>query len=80
MLRDRLGFRIASFALAVTVGAGGSARAVTTTVRNACRADAMRLCHSVIHDEAKRHACMQAHKAQLSKACIDAVVKSRQHG
>ncbi len=66
--------------LAIVVGLSGAAHAVTAAVSDACRADAHRLCESVIGDAAKRHACMQAHKAQLSKGCIDAVVKSRQHG
>jgi hypothetical protein len=66
--------------LAILVGLSGAAHAVTAAVSNACRADAHRLCQSVISDAAKRHACMQAHKAQLSKGCIDALIKSRQHG
>jgi hypothetical protein len=46
-------------------------------VRDARRGDAYRLCSSVIHDEAKRHACMQAHAAQLSKGCIAAIRKGK---
>ena len=80
MFRKTFRFQAASLAAAVAFGSIGSAQAVTEAVRNACRADAIRLCHSVIHDEAKRHACMEAHKSQFSKPCIDAIVKSRQHG
>jgi hypothetical protein len=63
----------------VVLGCGDAAQAVTAAVRNACRADAHRLCESVILDPVKRHACMQAHKSELSKGCIDAVIMSRQH-
>jgi len=43
-------------------GAGNSARA-------ACRADAYRFCGSVIKDADKRHACLAAHRSQLSPGC-----------
>jgi hypothetical protein len=51
--------------------------AATAAVRAACRGDAYRLCSSVIHDEAKRHACMHAHAAQLSQGCIAAIRKGK---
>jgi len=79
MFRNRIRI-IATLLAAVFVAFGGPANAVPAAVSNACRADAHRLCESVIGDAAKRHACMQAHKAQLSKGCVDAVIKSRQHG
>jgi len=48
-------------------------------VKKACYADAKRLCASDLGDDAKRHACMQEHKAELSKDCLDAITASRQH-
>ena len=49
------------------------APAATAAVRAACTGDAKRLCAAVIHDAAKRHACMSAHASQLSKGCIAAI-------
>jgi hypothetical protein len=54
-----------------------AARAVPAAVREACRSDAIKFCDAVIHDETKRRACMQSHRAELSTRCIDAVRKSR---
>ena len=48
-------------------------------VKKACYADAKRLCASALGDDAKRHVCMQEHRAELSKDCIDAIAASRQH-
>jgi hypothetical protein len=69
-------FRIASFAI-VVLCLPGAAQAVPAAVREACKADAIKLCDSVIHDAAKRHACMQAHRAELSTRCVDAVKRTR---
>jgi acyl-CoA thioesterase I len=48
------------------------------TVRDACVADARRLCAAVIQDNEKRHACMRAHRAELSSDCRRAIAESRQ--
>lgn len=48
------------------------------SVREACIADARRLCADVLGDESKRHQCMQEHRAQLSKDCLRAIAESRQ--
>jgi hypothetical protein len=48
------------------------------SLHDACLADAKRLCADVIRDDAKRHECMHEHRAELSKDCIDAIVRSRQ--
>jgi acyl-CoA thioesterase-1 len=48
-------------------------------VKRACYADAKRLCADVLGDDEKRHACMQAHRAELSKDCLHAIAQSRQH-
>jgi len=48
-------------------------------VKKACYADAKRLCASTLGDDTKRHACMQEHRSELSKDCIDAIAASRQH-
>ncbi len=50
----------------------------TDAVRHACVSDARRLCAAVIGDDAKRHQCMQEHRAQLSKDCLRAIAQSRQ--
>jgi hypothetical protein len=70
-------FRIVSFAI-IVLCLSGAAQAVPAAVREACKADAIKLCDSVIRDAAKRHACMESHKAELSTRCIDAVRSSRQ--
>lgn len=57
--------------------ASDPAAAASTAVRAACREDAIRLCASVVLNSSKRHACMHAHAAQLSKGCITAIRKSR---
>ncbi len=49
----------------------------TASLHKACIADARRLCSAVLGDEDKRHACMQEHRAQLSKDCLHAIVESR---
>ncbi len=46
-------------------------------VRDACVADARRLCSAVIRDNAKRHACMSEHRAELSSDCRRAIAESR---
>jgi hypothetical protein len=72
-------FRIVSFAI-VVLCLPGAAQAVPAAVREACRPDAIKFCDSVIHDTAKRRACMQSHRAELSTRCIDAVRSSRMGG
>ncbi len=49
------------------------------TVKQACYADAKRLCSKVLGDDEKRHACMQEHRSELSKDCLHAIAASRQH-
>jgi len=52
--------------------APASANMIGGTPRNAraaCRDDAYRFCGSVIKDDGKRHACMLAHRSQLSAGC-----------
>ena len=68
-------FRIVLFAVFVCIS--GAAQAVPAAVREACRSDAIKFCYSVIHDTAKRRACMQSHRAELSTHCIDAVRNNR---
>jgi acyl-CoA thioesterase-1 len=48
------------------------------SVKEACKADAHRLCADVLGDDEKRHACMVAHRSQLSKDCLQAIAESRQ--
>ncbi len=50
---------------------------VTKSVREACVADARRLCASVLGDDDKRHQCMQEHRAELSKDCLHALAANR---
>jgi hypothetical protein len=69
--------RIASVAMILCFAWSGTAVATTAAVRAACTTDAKRLCASVIHDAAKRHACMSAHSAQLSAGCKAAIRASR---
>ncbi|MGB6449159.1 MAG: GDSL-type esterase/lipase family protein [Steroidobacteraceae bacterium] len=47
------------------------------SVREACAADARRLCANALGDDAKRHSCMQEHRSELSKDCLHAIVESR---
>jgi len=72
------GHRLAAENLVPAVAeALGPPTAPTRTVREACMADARRLCSDALGDEAKRHACMQAHRAELSKDCLHAIAESR---
>ena len=48
------------------------------SVREACAADARRLCPDALGNDEKRHACMQEHRSQLSKDCLHAIAESRQ--
>jgi hypothetical protein len=57
-----------------------TAYAASEAVREACKDDAMKLCHSVISNTAKRQACMRAHSADLSERCRNAVKASRTKG
>jgi hypothetical protein len=43
-------------------------------------ADARRLCSAFMQDDAKRHACMHDHRAELSSDCRRAIAESRQRG
>jgi hypothetical protein len=45
----------------------------SAALRDACGADARKLCKSVVSNTAKRTACMKAHYAQLSAKCKDAI-------
>jgi lysophospholipase L1-like esterase len=54
-------------------------QAPSAQVRAACTADAKRLCADVLVDEVKRRECMHDRRAELSKDCLDAIAKSRQH-
>jgi acyl-CoA thioesterase-1 len=58
--------------------AQSTTQAPSTEVRDACAADARRLCASALGDDAKRHECMHEHRAELSKDCLNAIAKSRQ--
>jgi hypothetical protein len=45
----------------------------SSALRDACGADARKLCKSVVSNTAKRTACMKAHYAQLSAKCKEAI-------
>ena len=45
----------------------------SAALRDACGADARKLCKSVVSDTAKRNACMKSHYAQLSAKCKEAI-------
>lgn len=45
----------------------------SAALRDACGADARKLCKSVVSNTAKRTACMKAHYAELSAKCKDAI-------
>jgi len=45
----------------------------SAALRDACGADARKLCKSVVSNTAKRTACMKAHYAELSDKCKDAI-------
>jgi hypothetical protein len=49
----------------------------TPALRRACGPDARKLCASVISNTAKRQACMRAHRAELSEACLAAIQRAR---
>jgi acyl-CoA thioesterase I len=53
-------------------------QAPTEAVRDACMADAKRLCAAVLGNDAQRHECMHEHRAELSPDCVAAIVRSRQ--
>jgi hypothetical protein len=72
---EEMMIRIVLIASALCVAT--AAYAVPASVTKACGPDAHKFCESVIGNAAKRHACMQAHKAELSKACVDASLKSK---
>jgi hypothetical protein len=48
------------------------------SVREACLADARRLCGTVLRDEEKCRACMHEHRSERSKDCLRAIAESRQ--
>jgi hypothetical protein len=54
------------------------AAAPTAQVRDACMADARRLCAAVLGDDARRHECMHEHRAELSHDCLAAIARSRE--
>ena len=49
-------------------------------VIRACKADVTRLCPFTLRGSEKRRECMREHRSELSKDCIDAIVKSRASG
>ena len=53
------------------------ARARVTAIKEACIGDAERLCQDVTPGGGKIAGCLQAHKAELSAACKDALPKGR---
>jgi hypothetical protein len=55
----------------------GVARAASESVREACTADAKKLCGPVIANAAKRHACMASHRSELSEKCTNALNKDK---
>jgi acyl-CoA thioesterase I len=55
-----------------------STAAPTQAVRDACMADARRLCAAVLGDDARRHECMHEHRAELSHDCLAAIARSRE--
>jgi hypothetical protein len=55
----------------------GVAEAASESVREACTADAKKLCDSVIANAAKRHACMASHRSELSEKCTNALKKEK---
>jgi acyl-CoA thioesterase-1 len=69
---------IASQLLPQITDALGPPTGTPESVKQACYADAKRLCSEVLGDDEKRHECMQAHRAELSKDCLHAIAQSRQ--
>jgi acyl-CoA thioesterase-1 len=63
----------------ITEVLGPPSAAPHETVKQACYADAKRLCAKDLGDDEKRHACMQEHRSELSKDCRHAIAESRQH-
>jgi hypothetical protein len=55
-------------------------QAASEAVREACKDGAMKLCHSVIGDTAKRQARMGAHSAEPSERCHNAIKASKSKG
>jgi hypothetical protein len=53
------------------------ARARVTAIKEACTGDAERLCKDVTPGGGRMAGCLQAHKAELSAACKDALPKGR---
>jgi acyl-CoA thioesterase I len=47
-------------------------------VKEACLADARRLCGKYLGDDEKRHACMREHRSELSRDCLRAIAASKQ--
>jgi acyl-CoA thioesterase-1 len=70
---------IASQLLPQITDALGPPTGTAESVKQACYADAKRLCAKVLGDDEKRHACMQEHRSELSKDCLHAIAQSRQH-
>jgi hypothetical protein len=54
-------------------GVSEAALKPSAALRDACGADARKLCASVVSNTAKPNACMKAHYAQLSSKCKEAV-------
>lgn len=58
--------------------AQAQAPAPSTELRDACAADARRLCADTLGDQTRRRECMHEHRDELSKDCVAAIVRSRQ--
>lgn len=72
------GHRLAATSLVAAVTDALGPPTATESVRDACLADARRLCSADLGDDTKRHLCMQEHRAQLSRDCLHAIAQSRQ--
>jgi acyl-CoA thioesterase I len=72
------GHHVAAQQLLPQITAALGPPAAAPTVREACMADARRLCADALGDDARRHECMAQHRAELSKDCLHAIAASRQ--
>lgn len=67
--------RSALLALSLVLLAGGAS--AQDQLRQACRADAQRLCGDVRPGGGRVGACMRAHEQELSEACRSAIAEAR---
>ena len=62
------------FAIAVIcIGLASPALSLSDAGKTACTEESLKLCKSVVHDEAKRQQCIEAHANKLSKDCAAAM-------